>query len=109
MYLNNILNDFLSVEKLESGKVNYKFTEFRLSKVINEVIYNANMLLKEGQKINYPENIDDISLIQDEKTIELALSNLVHNAIKYSPENTTIQLKVQQDQINTTFFHHNRR
>ncbi|PIB32119.1 PAS domain-containing sensor histidine kinase [Gaetbulibacter sp. 5U11] len=102
-YLNNILNDFLSVEKLESGKVNYKFTEFRLSKVINEVIYNANMLLKEGQKINYPENIDDISLIQDEKTIELALSNLVHNAIKYSPENTTIQLKVQQDQINTTF------
>ena len=102
-YLNNILNDFLSVEKLESGKVNYKFTEFRLSKVINEVIYNANMLLKEGQKINYPENIDDISLIQDEKTIELALSNLVHNAIKYSPENTTIQLKVKQDQINTTF------
>ncbi|MGB2684708.1 PAS domain-containing sensor histidine kinase [Olleya sp. Hel_I_94] len=102
-YLNNILNDFLSVEKLESGKVNYRFTEFRLSKVINEVIYNANMLLKEGQKINYPEDIDDMSLIQDEKTLELALSNLVHNAIKYSPENTTIQLKVKQDAINTTF------
>ncbi|MEQ3664761.1 PAS domain-containing sensor histidine kinase [Olleya sp.] len=102
-YLNNILNDFLSVEKLESGKVNYRFTEFRLSKVINEVIYNANMLLKEGQKINYPEDIDDMSLIQDEKTLELALSNLVHNAIKYSPENTTIQLKVKQDPINTTF------
>lgn len=102
-YLNNILNDFLSVEKLESGKVNYRFTEFRLSKVINEVIYNANMLLKEGQKINYPEDIDDMSLIQDEKTLELALSNLVHNAIKYSPENTTIQLKVKQDPISTTF------
>ena len=102
-YLNNILNDFLSVEKLESGKVNYKFTEFRLSKVINEVVYNANMLLKEGQKIKYPENIDDISLILDEKTIELALSNLVHNAIKYSPENTTIELQVHQDKTNTTF------
>ncbi|AUC76114.1 MULTISPECIES: PAS domain-containing sensor histidine kinase [unclassified Olleya] len=102
-YLNNILNDFLSVEKLESGKVNYKFTEFRLSKVVNEVVYNANMLLKEGQKIKYPENIDDISLTQDEKTIELALSNLVHNAIKYSPENTTIELQVNQDQNKTTF------
>ncbi len=102
-YLNNILNDFLSVEKLETGKVNYKFVEFRLSKVVNEVIYNANMLLKEGQKIKYPDNIDDISLIQDEKTIELALSNLVHNAIKYSPENTTIELKVKQDKNNTTF------
>ena len=102
-YLNNILNDFLSVEKLESGKVNYKFTEFRLSKVVNEVVYNANMLLKEGQKIKYPENIDDISLIIDEKTIELALSNLVHNAIKYSPENTTIELQVNQDKTHTTF------
>ncbi|WP_281846748.1 PAS domain-containing sensor histidine kinase [Olleya namhaensis] len=102
-YLNNILNDFLSVEKLESGKVNYKFTEFRLSKVVNEVVYNANMLLKEGQKIKYPENIDEISLTQDEKTIELALSNLVHNAIKYSPENTTIELQIRQDQDNTTF------
>ena len=102
-YLNNILNDFLSVEKLESGKVSYKFIEFRLSKVVNEVVYNANMLLKEGQKIKYPENIDDISLTQDEKTIELALSNLVHNAIKYSPENTTIELQINQDQNKTTF------
>ncbi|WAC03966.1 ATP-binding protein [Lacinutrix neustonica] len=102
-YLNSILNDFLSVEKLETGKVTYKFTTFKLSKVVNEVIYNANMLLKEGQKINYPENIDDIILTQDEKTIELSLSNLVHNAIKYSPEKTTIQLNIHQDQTQTVF------
>ncbi|WP_054850755.1 PAS domain-containing sensor histidine kinase [Olleya sp. ITB9] len=102
-YLNNILNDFLSIEKLESGKINYKFIQFNLSKVVNEVIYNANMLLKEGQKILYPENIDDITLIQDEKTVELALSNLVHNAIKYSPEQTTIEIIVNQDTKNTTF------
>jgi signal transduction histidine kinase len=95
-YLNNILNDFLSVEKLETGKVNYNFSEFKLSKVVNEVVYNSNMLLKEGQQINYPENVDDISLFQDEKIIELALSNLVHNAIKYSPEHSTIDLKVSQ-------------
>lgn len=49
-YLNNILNDFLSVEKLEAGKITYKITSFKLSKVVNEVVYNANMLLKEGQK-----------------------------------------------------------
>ena len=95
-YLNNILNDFLSVEKLETGKVNYNFSEFKLSKVVNEVVYNSNMLLKEGQQINYPENVDDISLFQDEKIIELALSNLVHNAIKYSPEHSTIDLIVSQ-------------
>ena len=101
-FLNNILNDFLSVEKIETGKVTYKFTHFKLSKVINEVVYNANMLLKEGQQIKYPENIDDISLYQDEKILQLILSNLLHNAIKYSPENTAIYLKIDQDTSFTT-------
>ncbi len=102
-YLNNILNDFLSIEKLETGKINYKFSTFKLSKVVNEVVYNANMLLKEGQKINYPDNIDEMSLYQDEKIVELALSNLVHNAIKYSSENTVVDIKVKQEEQMTTF------
>lgn len=102
-YLNNILNDFLSVEKLETGKVSYNFSSFRLTKVIDEVIYNANMLLKEGQHINYPDSIDDLTLFQDEKIVELALSNLVHNAIKYSPEHSTIDITIEQDETETSF------
>lgn len=93
-YLNNILNDFLSIERIESGKATYKFDVFPLSKVVNEVIYNANMLLKENQRINYPNNIDDISLFFDEKILELSLTNLINNAIKYSPEATTIDVVV---------------
>ena len=101
--LNNILNDFLSVEKMESGKVNYHFKEFKLSKVLNEVIYNSNMLLKDGQKIKYPENIDEISLQQDEKILELTLSNVIHNAIKYSPENSNIDVAIAQNKHQTVF------
>lgn len=96
-YLDNILNDFLSVERLESGKVNYNLTSFPLSKVVNEVVYNSNMLLKEGQRILYPHDIDDIILTFDEKILELALSNLAHNAIKYSPEHTNIDIRVSKD------------
>lgn len=96
-YLNNILNDFLSIERLESGKTIFKFETFPLSKVINEVIYNANMLLKDGQRINYPDNIDDILLHFDEKILELSLTNLVNNAIKYSGENTIIDIKVTEN------------
>ncbi|WP_394749377.1 sensor histidine kinase [Spongiimicrobium salis] len=95
-YLDNILNDFLSVERLESGKVNYKATFFPLSKVVNEVIYDANMLLKSGQHILYPENIDDLNLYFDEKILELILTNLINNAIKYSPENTNIAIQVER-------------
>ncbi|WP_396602019.1 PAS domain S-box protein [Algibacter sp. R77976] len=101
-FLNTILNDFLSIEKLETGKVNYKFSDFKLSNIVNEVVYNANMLLKEGQQINYPENIDDLSLYQDEKAIQLIFSNILYNAIKYSPERTVIDLHIEQDEKFTT-------
>ena len=93
-YLDGILNDFLSVERLDSGKVRYIFSNFKLSKVVNEVIYNANMALKSGQYISYPSNIDNINIYQDEKIVDLILTNLLHNAIKYSPENTKIDFKI---------------
>lgn len=100
-YLDNILTDFLSVERLESGKVSYKFTQFPLSKLINEVVYDANMLLKAGQTMQYPKDIDSVVVEFDEKILELAVTNLVNNAIKYSPENTEITIHVahQKDRI----------
>ena len=102
-YLNTILNDFLSIERLETGTFNYTFTDFRLSKVINEVVYNCNMLLKEGQRINYPKDIDNIAMYQDERIIEIILSNILQNAIKYSGKNSTIDIRIHQDK-NDTFF-----
>lgn len=93
-YLNNILNDFLSIERLDSGKGQYKYADFSLRRLVNEVIYNANVTLKNGQEINYPKDIEDITIYQDEKILELILSNVLGNAIKYSPENTIIKLEV---------------
>ena len=102
-YLNTILNDFLSIERLETGTFNYSFSDFRLSKVINEVVYNSNMLLKEGQHINYPANIDDISMYQDERIIEIILSNILQNAVKYSGKNSEIDIRIRQNKNDTVF------
>ncbi|WP_372916721.1 ATP-binding protein [Salegentibacter sp.] len=96
-YLNNILNDFLSLERLESGNVNYKYSSFSLNKVINDVVYNANVTLKYGQEIEYPKDLDEVTLYQDEKILDLVLSNLIGNAIKYSPENSTIHFKIENN------------
>lgn len=97
-YLNTIIDDFLSVERLDTGKTNYKFTEVYLSKVLSEVIYDANMHLKDGQQIHYPKEADDIVIEFDEKILELALTNLIHNAVKYSGENTNVYIEIQQDE-----------
>ncbi len=96
-YLDNILTDFLSIERLDTGKVKYNINTFPLSKIINEVVYNSNTLLKEGQRIQYPKDIDGITVSFDEKIMELSLSNLLHNAIKYSKEDTNIELRVTEE------------
>lgn len=97
-YLTSILNDFLSIERLESGKVTYKFEHFSLLNLINEVVYNANVTLKSGQIINYPQDLDEVELYQDRNVLELILSNLMNNAIKYSKEDTSITLKIEKDE-----------
>ena len=100
--LNNILNSFLSIEKFESGNLSYQFREFKIGDLVNNIIYNAKLLLKEGQQIKYRENIVDLSLYQDEQVIELILTHLIHNAIKYSPENSIIYIDIEQNDDLTT-------
>ncbi|MBF4983664.1 sensor histidine kinase, partial [Nonlabens mediterrranea] len=53
------------------------------------------------QTINYPRNADDFTLEFDEKILELSLSNLIHNAVKYSGEGTTVDIRIirKEDEI----------
>jgi len=102
-YLNNILNDFLSIERLDAGSGQYKYNSFSLKRLINEVVYNANVTLKSGQELIYPQEMEDMMLYQDEKILELILSNLIGNSIKYSPEDTLIKFEVVPTQ-NTMIF-----
>jgi PAS domain S-box-containing protein len=102
-YLNTILNDFLSIERLESGTFKYRFTSFKLSNVINEVVYNTNMMLKEGQHINYPNDIDEMTMYQDERILELILFNVLQNAVKYSSEDSIINMRIKQNDVLTVF------
>jgi len=97
-YLTNILNDFLSIERLESGKVNYRFEEFSLVGLVNEVVYSANINLKNGQDVVYPKDLEDCILKQDKSVLELVLTNLLGNAIKYSAEDTLIHLSIKNDE-----------
>ena len=102
-YLNNVLNDFISIQHIDSGSQKYKFTTFNLSKVVNEVVYNANMLLKSGQRINTSQNSSNFVIHQDEKILELILNNIMYNAIKYSSKNTGIDLEISKKEHNIIF------
>jgi PAS domain S-box-containing protein len=96
-HLTNILDDFLSLDKIENADVLYKFTHFECIEVINSIVNETKSLLKKGQKIEIEPLEKAIELYQDKKIYHIIISNLLFNAIKYSPENSTIKLKIEHD------------
>ncbi|MBP7810003.1 MAG: PAS domain-containing sensor histidine kinase [Bacteroidia bacterium] len=87
-----ILNDFLSAEKLEEGKVFVRKEDVDVKLLATEILSEINGILKTGQKVNYTHNGLDIAMV-DKQMARNILLNLISNAIKFSPENKTIQLE----------------
>ena len=99
--LTDILNEFLSLGKIEEGKVEVKSELFDISEFINSIINEMNVLLKPGQEITY-DHIGNTSTYTDSSLLKHVLINLFSNAIKFSPENATITISCKVDNENTT-------
>lgn len=96
--LTSILNDFLSLGKLEEGKIEVKTVEFNLNRFCTEVIDEFRSLLKPGQELIHKTPTADIWITLDKKLIRNILNNLISNAIKYSPEGKNIYCFIEVDE-----------
>ena len=89
--LTDILNDVLSVSKLDEGKISYSPEEFELEEFIKETVADLQGLTKNGQKIIYQHKGKSLVWL-DKKVLRHVLFNLVSNAIKFSEENKKISV-----------------
>ncbi len=96
-----ILNDFLSAERLEEGKIFANNTEFSLPALTKEIITEINALLKHGQKIEYTHE-GNPSVLLDKQMLRNILLNLISNAIKFSEENKKIQVETSISEKETS-------
>jgi PAS domain S-box-containing protein len=87
--LTDILNEFLSLGKIEEGKVDVNFENFDLTLFIQGVVNEMSVLLKNGQALIL-EGDENITCYSDASLLKHVLINLVSNAIKFSPENAKI-------------------
>jgi len=91
--LTEILNDVLSLGKLDEGKVAVQLEEINLCEVLQLVVNDMDLILKPNQviEVNCPKNIRvkaDITLLQR------VIVNLLSNAIKFSFDETNISVEV---------------
>lgn len=93
--LTTILNDFLSLEKLEAGKVEPTFSEFDLVKLSEEITEEMQMVAKQNQHIIYQHTGKESMVKLDQNLLKNCVFNLITNAIKYSGENTFIEFNTE--------------
>lgn len=87
--LTSILNEFLSLSKIEEGRVEPKVESLNLRQTVEVVCQNLRMFAKPGQKIIY-EHAGEEVICSDPVLLGNILNNLLSNAIKYSHENSEI-------------------
>lgn len=102
--LTEILNDILSVNKLEEGKVEVCFANYSLKEIIENGTNEISGILKANQKLVIEDfSSENATFVTDKKLIRHILQNLLTNAVKFSHENDTIILRIETDEETTSF------
>ena len=92
-HLNDLLEDFLSLGKLEEGKVETKVSSFNVREFSEEVAEEMKPVLKPGQSISLDIQ-GELVFSTDKRLLKNILLNLLGNAIKFSGPGDSIVLSV---------------
>lgn len=90
-HLTDLLDDILSISKLEEGKLPIQYEQFDLAGLTSEVLQEMQSIAAPGQSIQYEHN-GTTTVVLDKKAVRHILMNLISNAIKFSPDNTAIKV-----------------
>ncbi|MBO9729850.1 MAG: PAS domain S-box protein [Chitinophaga sp.] len=94
--LTDTLNDFLSVGKIEEGKVQVRSTEFEIEEHFNTIIQEMQGIIKENQVIGYKHTGGE-KLVLDTSLLKHIVMNLLGNAIKFSKSDSLIEIETIKD------------
>ena len=93
--LTGILGDFLSLSKLEEGKISNIPSPVNLQELLDESVDDVHVLMKTGQSIDQDFEHLDQTVLVDKKILKNVMLNLLSNAIKYSGKGSTVWLKAK--------------
>lgn len=89
--LSAIVSDLLDVSKIEAGKLELNLSHSSLLTILKDSVESVIPLSETHQVAFSPPGQDEIILVDAQK-ISQVISNLLTNALKYSPQNSTVSL-----------------
>lgn len=92
--LNQLISDLLDISRIQSGRMQLKLEETRLCTLIKKTV-KALQYLSSRHKLHVTCDSDP-KLFADKERIEQVLTNLIANAIKYSPHAENIEIRLSK-------------
>lgn len=92
-----IVNNLLDISEIEEGRFPYEFGEYNITEIIDSIIQGTQIDAEhKGVKLKFEKPDGNIPPVEvDKQKIRTALQNLVDNAVKYSPRNSTVTISVE--------------
>jgi len=88
-----MLNEFLSLEKIEQGQILCSPAEIDIVHLCIELMEELRPLAKPGQTIDYDHQGEERTVLLDRQMLSNVITNLVTNALKYSKEGQAAELR----------------
>jgi PAS domain S-box-containing protein len=99
--LMRIINDIIDINKLDIKQLQYHLTLFRLDNTVNNVIADLNRISLTHQIIK--GSFEQVEIVGDQDRIVQLLTNLILNAIKYSPGANKVFITLRKEDGNAVF------
>ena len=92
--INQFVNSFLDIAKMEAGLMKFRFEEANLVDVLNPLVQEA-VLIAQTRQIELKLQTSDVPSIRlDRERMSQVFSNLMSNALKYTPDGGTINIRL---------------
>jgi signal transduction histidine kinase len=101
-HMNQFLNDMLILAKMEANQLIISPTSVNISQIVKKIEESHSVLVQSKNirlQINLPETSQPVSI--DSSLFERALDNLVSNALKFSPDDSTVTIEVEHSNLQT--------
>lgn len=92
-HLNKLITDLLDISKIESSTLSFNKVNFDLGDMILELVESLSPLILAKEQEITAEVTEGIEIVGDKQKITQVISNLIENAVKYSPEGTEITVE----------------
>jgi PAS domain S-box-containing protein len=96
-HLTDIVTNVMQVSKIQEGKLNFEPRKMDLVSLCSNVIRGFNSNTELNPKILFKSEFDKLELFIDNLLIQQALNNLVSNAVKYSPGNQKVHVRLSKE------------